>query len=129
MGLAGFETKRRIFDTIVVLVSASSAYIAGFIRSMDIGSISTAVSLPILFIISMCFMHLVLRRGRELDKGEHALNYEVVKAVSFILMLVLSYRAGVTAEQITAGLTSIVSYAALLSTGLNVYLMAYRANN
>ncbi|NMI89023.1 hypothetical protein GLU26_00770 [Nanohaloarchaea archaeon] len=128
MSLIDIKTERKVVDTAVIGVCAASAYFAGIVAAMSLGATSTALSLPIIFIISMGFIHLVLRRGRKLDREEHDNKYELLKSFAFLTMSFLAYSTGTASgENIIprAGLTAYLAAAAVL---FNIYLMGYRAN-
>ena len=128
MSLIDIKTERKIVDTAVIGVCAASTYFAGIVAAVKLGATSTALSLPIIFIISMGFIHLVLRRGRKLDREEHDNKYELLKSFAFLTMSFLAYSTGTASgENIIprAGLTAYLAAAAVL---FNIYLMGYRAN-
>lgn len=128
MSLIDVKTERKIVDTAVIGVCAASAYFGGILAAMSLGATSTALSLPIIFIISMGFIHLVLRRGRKLDREEHDNKYELLKSFAFLTMSFLAYSTGTASgENIIPG-ASPAAYLAGAAVLFNVYLMGYRAN-
>ncbi|NMJ76974.1 hypothetical protein GLU64_00990 [Nanohaloarchaea archaeon] len=128
MSLIDFKTERKIVDTAVIGVCAASAYFGGIITAMGLGAISTAVSLPIIFIISMGFTHLVLRRGRKLDREEHDNKYELVKSFAFLTMSFLAYSTGTASGEDIIPRASLTAYLGAAAVLFNIYLMGYRAN-
>ncbi|NMI76955.1 hypothetical protein GLT92_00870 [Nanohaloarchaea archaeon] len=128
MSLIDIKTERKIVDTAVIGVCAASAYLAGIVAAMSLGAASTALSLPIIFIISMGFIHLVLRRGRKLDREEHDNKYELVKSFAFLTMSFLAYSTGTTSGENIIPRASLAAYLAAAAVLFNIYLMGYRAN-
>ena len=128
MSLIDIKTERKIVDTAVIGVCAASAYFGGIVAAMSLGATSAALSLPIIFIISMGFIHLVLRRGRKLDREEHDNKYELLKSVAFLTMSFLAYSTGTTSSENIIPGASLRAYLAAAAVLFNVYLMGYRAN-
>jgi hypothetical protein len=129
MELLGIKDERKLIDSLVVLVAATSAFLTGHFQVLDLGSITATIMLPSLFLLGLTFFHLVVRRGRKFDRTEHNLIYEGVKTVVFTGMAYSFFRSGVSTTQNSLVPQNI--YGSILSVfflGLTLYLMAYRAN-
>ncbi|EGQ43082.1 MAG: hypothetical protein J07AB43_10710 [Candidatus Nanosalina sp. J07AB43] len=129
MSLIGVKAERKIVDTAVICVCVISAYFGGILAAMSLGATATALSLPIIFIISMGFIHLVLRRGRELDREEHDNKYELLKSFAFLTMSFLAYNIGTASGENIIPTASLPAYLTAAAVSFNIYLMGYRANS
>lgn len=128
MGFLGIKNERKIIDGLIVSVAFSSAYFGGFLQTLGLGAVSTAVLMPVGFILLLCFMHLVLRRSRKFDESEHNPVYIALKALVFTGMILSSYRAGISTMENLMPSNTVMLGSSLLLVVLSLYLMAYRAN-
>lgn len=127
MSIVNIRNERKIIDGLVVLGAASSAYFGGFIQTQDLGPVSISILLPVGFIVFLTFMHLVLRKSRKFEEREHRIAYEILKGTVFTGLVLFSYRAGLSVENMVPQ-DVIPSTAAGLFLAAAMYLMAYRAN-
>jgi hypothetical protein len=125
MELLNVKNRRKLFDAAIIGVSSASAYFLGFFQNLGMGAMTFALVLPALFLIFLCFSHLVLRSGRKFDETVHDLRYQILESAVFILTMFSGYYASVTALwelSVPAGI-----FAFLVAVSL--YLMAYRPNS
>lgn len=128
MAFLGIRNERKIVDGLVVMVAASSAYFGGFLQTIGLGPVSAPMLLPVVFLLALCFMHLVLRKSRKFDEHEHSPGYVILKTFIFTGMTVFSYRAGLSTMANLAPSDTISAALTVFLMLLNLYVMAYRAN-
>lgn len=128
MSLINIKNERKLFDSSIVLITAVSAYLTGYLQTLELGPILVAVTLPNIFLIGLTFVHLVIRKGRKFDDLAHKPTYELLKALVFGSGVFTAYNSGISATESFLPQNLIMSLLALILTGCMIYLMAYRPN-
>lgn len=124
----GIKNERKIIDGLIVFVAVSSSYFGGFLQTLGLGAVSSALLMPVGFILLLCFMHLVLRRSRKFDENEHNPFYVLVKGTVFTGLILTSYRSGLSTMENLMPSNRVMMTLTMFFLVFSFYLMAYRAN-
>lgn len=129
MNFLGIKNERKVIDSVIVLTMMFSAYFVGYIRTMDLGALAITLTLPSLLLLSLGFIHLIIRSGRKFDESEHKLSYELLKALIYLGLGYSAFKSGISVKEGLIPPISIFSIAMMASLILSVYILAYRPNN
>jgi hypothetical protein len=129
VSLFDIKNERKVFDSVVLLVAAISAYLTGYFQVLDMGAVTVTLMMPNVFLIGLAFLHLVFRKGRKFDRKEHRLSYEGLKTLVFAGMAYTSYQSGLSTTQNSFFPGNIgMAFVSVIFIASGIYLMAYRAN-